>query len=127
MITQTLCDNFEDGWNRVQQEIYKMSQQHGFWPGGERNFGEALMLITSELGEASEAHRQIPKDERAGIVGHWPRSSSISEYSHVEEELADAVIRIMDLAAGFDMDLATAIAEKVRYNAGRSHKHGKAY
>lgn len=53
----------------------------------------------------------------------------------IEVELADAVIRIFDLAGGFNLDLGGAIAEKPAYNANRAdHKPenrkldgGKAY
>lgn len=52
-----------------------------------------------------------------------------------EVELADAVIRIFDLAGAYGMDLGGAIAEKLAYNAHRAdHKPearaaagGKAY
>jgi NTP pyrophosphatase (non-canonical NTP hydrolase) len=52
-----------------------------------------------------------------------------------EVELADAVIRIFDLAGAYDMDLGGAIAEKMAFNAERAdHKienrnadGGKAY
>jgi NTP pyrophosphatase (non-canonical NTP hydrolase) len=40
-----------------------------------------------------------------------------------EVELADAVIRIFDLAGAYRMDLAGAIAEKMAFNASRAdHK-----
>jgi len=42
----------------------------------------------------------------------------------VEDELADAVIRIFDLAYEMDIDLAWHIAMKVRYNEKRPFKHG---
>lgn len=41
----------------------------------------------------------------------------------IEVELADAVIRIADLAGALDLDLGGAIAEKMAYNATRAdHK-----
>jgi hypothetical protein len=40
-----------------------------------------------------------------------------------EVELADAVIRIFDLAGGYGLDLGGALAEKLEYNASRAdHK-----
>jgi hypothetical protein len=43
----------------------------------------------------------------------------------LEVELADAVIRIFDMAGGLHLDLGGAIAEKLAYNAQRAdHKPG---
>jgi NTP pyrophosphatase (non-canonical NTP hydrolase) len=55
--------------------------------------------------------------------------------SMLEVELADAVIRIADLAGALDLDLGGAIAEKLAYNAKRADHNpenraaagGKAY
>jgi len=90
---------------------------------GKRNVGELLMLCVSELSEGMEGHRKGLMDDK---LPHRPM---------LEVELADAVIRIMDLAGGFDLDIAGAIAEKLQYNATREdHKPanrakdgGKAY
>lgn len=70
-----------------------------------------LMLSVSELSEAMEGHRKgLPDD-------HLPHRSMI------EVELADAVIRIADLAGALNLDLGGAIAEKMAYNANRpDHK-----
>ena len=43
--------------NDLAARINKTSTEHGFWPVGGRNFGEMLMLATSELAEALEEHR----------------------------------------------------------------------
>lgn len=78
----------------------------------QRNVGEALMLTVSELAEAMEGHRKTLQDE------HLPHRMSL------EVELADAMIRIFDLAAGLGIDLAGAIAEKCEYNRTRAdHSH----
>ena len=90
----------------IQEAIEKMSQ---------RNVGELLMLQTSELGEALEAHRKDLNDD------HIPHRKGL------EVELADCVIRIMDASAGLGLDVGTAILEKLAYNRSRPHKHGKAY
>jgi len=71
------------------------------------NVGEKLMLITTEVAEAMEGHRKLLMDD------HLPHRTML------EVELADAAIRIFDLAGGLGLDVAGAIAEKLAYNATR--------
>lgn len=69
------------------------------------------MLIVTEIAEAKEGFRKNLMDE------HLPNRPSI------EVELADAIIRIADLAGALDLDLAGAIVDKIEYNANRAdHK-----
>lgn len=94
---------------------YERSQRKGFWPAfAKRNAGEALALMHSELSEALEALR----------IGD-PRSEKIPDYSQVEEEFADVIIRIMDWAGGTGLRLGGAIEAKIAHNEGRPKKHGK--
>lgn len=73
--------------------------------------GQKLALVHSEVSEALEGARKDKQDE------HLPHRKSI------EVELADAVIRIADLAGALGLDLGAAIAEKMAYNAQRAdHK-----
>lgn len=72
-----------------------------------RNVGEMLMLVVSELSEALEGHRRNCMDD------HLP------ERPMLEVELADAVIRIMDMAEGLGLDLAGAWRDKLEYNIRR--------
>lgn len=75
------------------------------------NVGEKLMLIVSEIAEAMEGHRKNLMDDK------------LPHRSQLEVELADALIRIFDLAGGLNLDLAGAFTEKMHYNASRSdHK-----
>ena len=85
--------------------------------------GEKLMLIVSEVSEAMEGHRKNLMDDK------------LPHRKMIEVELADAAIRIFDLAGAMGLDLGGAIAEKLAYNAVREdHKPesrkaagGKAY
>lgn len=74
----------------------------------QRNVGEMLMLIVSELAEAMEGDRKDKQDD------HLPHRKSF------EVELADALIRICDIAGGLKVDLPGAFVEKRRYNATRA-------
>ena len=81
-------ETFEYTWGRLSKSVFKNSVKQGFWEG-EVNDGERMALIHAEISEALEALRD----------GN-PSSSKIIEFSSLEEELADAVIRIMDYAFG---------------------------
>ncbi len=73
--------------------------------------GDKLMLIVTEISEAKEGHRKSLMDD------HLPHRAM------VEVELADALIRIADLAGAMGLDLAGAVVDKIEYNAIRAdHK-----
>jgi NTP pyrophosphatase (non-canonical NTP hydrolase) len=84
---------------------------------------QKLMLIVSEVSEAMEGHRKGLMDDK---LPHRPM---------MEVELADAMIRIGDLAGRLGFDLGGAVAEKMAFNRDRpDHKiearraiGGKAY
>lgn len=94
-----------------------LAAQCGWWTDpktGEqkdRNDGELIALMHSELSEALEAIRKDLNDS------HLPHRKG------VEVELADTVIRIFDYAGARNLDLGEAIFEKLIYNASRQdHK-----
>lgn len=105
-----------------------LAKQAGWWnsgPNGEletcnmsaghaperRIVQEKLCLIHSEISEAMEGHRKGLMDDK------------LMHRRMLEVELADAAIRIFDLAGGMNLDVAGAIMEKLEYNAQREdHK-----
>lgn len=72
-----------------------------------RNVGEMLMLVVSELAEAMEGDRKNLMDDK---LPHRPM---------LEVELADAVIRIFDIAVGLGLDIGGAYVEKMTFNSVR--------
>ena len=76
-----------------------------------KNVGELLCLVHSEISEAMEGHRKLLMDDK------------LPNRTMLEVELADAVVRIFDMAGGLGLDVAGAISEKLLFNAQRAdHK-----
>lgn len=78
----------------------------------ERNKGEMICLMHSELSEAMEGERKGLMDDK---LPHRPM---------VEVELADTLIRIFDYAGAYNLDLEGAYVEKRAYN--KTHADHKA-
>lgn len=92
------------------------------------NVPEKLMLVVTELSEAMEAYRHLPPKtlvDLSGGVALTPADTPILVVINFEEELADAAIRLFDLAGSLGIDLETAIAHKMDKNEERPTRHGK--
>lgn len=98
--------------SRLQSQVHQTALEHGWWEQP-RSVGEVLMLMVTELSEAMEAYRS----------GN-PPSSKITGFSQMEEELADVVIRLLDFAGAYDLDIEGALTAKMDYNETRPYRHG---
>ena len=101
----------------MQDGAYFNSRVHGFHEGkAGLDVPTKLMLIVTEISEAMEEYRT-------------GRNSSETYYTFgkpmgLPSELADAIIRIGDLAGILEIDLESIVQEKMKYNATRTHMHG---
>lgn len=111
-------ENENQTWYAVWQLVsvcHTASADAGWWTGIDRNdiwvISAKLALIHSEVSEALEGARKDAFDD------HLPHRKML------EVELADAMIRIADLAGALMLDLAGALVEKMEYNRQRQdHK-----
>lgn len=108
-----------EGVSILSSETHLASYRRGWWDGVtplniQYVIPTKIALIHSEISEALEGYRTDAMDT------HLPHRSAI------EVELADAMIRIADLAGFLDLDLAGAILEKMEYNANRADHNTEA-
>jgi len=88
-----------------------------------RNTGEMLMLVTSELAEALEGDRKSLMDDK------------LPKYKMFDVEIVDAFIRLFDIAGARKINLEEIFWAKMIYNAerfdhsieGRKLEGGKKY
>lgn len=134
--------------NELSKQVHQNAKNKGFFEK-EKNIGEMLALIHSEVLEALEADRKdrYYNPESGYVVGKdlslngskWAfdvvaeneeawKNWFVSEVKNTfQDELADIVIRVMDLAAFKGIDLESHIKAKMRYNSMREKYHGKKY
>lgn len=112
-------DNLALGVNGMQQLCHYLARNSGWWAEYDampteyrKHFvGGKLALVHSEVSEALEGFRKNMLDDH------------LTHRAMFEVELADAIIRIFDLAGSQELDLGRAMIEKLAYNQQRAdHK-----
>lgn len=114
-----------NNWNELRDRAYQTAKAHGFHKGDE-SVQHYLCLVVTELAEAVEADR---KRKRANIYRYQVESVTPQAPDHVEkhkdfcfeafikdtleDELADATIRLLDLSGMLDIDLDAKIPNMI--------------
>lgn len=98
-------------------EAHNNAVKKGWWDNTDRNIGELLALMHSEISEALE---------------EWRNNKQLTDIYYEEDrkpagfavEMADLIIRVVDTCERYDIPLVQAIEQKMEYNKTRPYRHG---
>lgn len=102
-------------------EVVENNKAHG-WHDDPPSLPECMMMIVTEAAEAVEAWRRWGTDDRTGALESW--NSSLPKPEGLGSEFADILIRLLDDAYLFGVDLAAEYERKMAYNRTRPFRHG---
>lgn len=102
-----------------QREVHRLAREKGWWPDD-----GAPITTESILAKLALVHSEVSESVEAARVGELEMHVKDGKPEGMAVELADAVIRILDLCEALDLDLHGAIENKHSFNRTRSHRHG---
>lgn len=75
--------------DKLAEEIFQLNKKRGWWDNMDRDTDETLQLVSTEVAEATEGYRKDLMDDK------------IKHRKMEEVELADALIRVLDLGGRY--------------------------
>ena len=92
-------------YNKLAEEAHENAVKHGFWETKVSN-EHCLMLVITEIAEMVEAHRVSRKAKTAAYNDMPNKQIGFEKFikNTMEDEMADIVIRLADLAGALGVD-----------------------
>ena len=127
--------------NELAKEVHENAVAHGWWEKPP-TLPEALCLIHAGLSEALEEYREgnpliygtcalAAEDckfsgvcDRVGRPGEGEGIDGPCKPEGIAVELADVILRTLDLMAALGVDVDAVVMAKHKYNLGREYRHG---
>lgn len=101
--------------NAMADECYAIAASKG-WHESSVPIANYVANLHGEVSELWEAYRRNALDKPC---------DKDTALTCLEEEVADIVIRALDMACDLGVDVARAVSLKCAYNRTRQHRHGK--
>lgn len=127
--------------NELAKEVHENAVAHGWWETPP-SIPEALCFIHGELSEALEEYREgnpliygtcalaaenckySGACDRVGHPGEGEGITGPCKPEGIAVELADVILRTLDLLAALGVNVDAVVMAKHKYNLGREYKHG---
>lgn len=104
----------------LEDHIERVNKANG-WYEDNRTFGDEIALLHSEVSEALEAYRKWGFKDATPMAGNVPNQP---KPEGVGSELADVLIRLLDMTKRHGIDLYAEYVRKMAYNETRGYRHG---
>jgi NTP pyrophosphatase (non-canonical NTP hydrolase) len=105
--------------NQTAKRAHEMAVKKKFWVGPAGEVSRKLLLIHAEVSEAAEELRR--QDGGKARIGEGGKPEGIAS------EVADVVIRALDLLYYLCPDVEDIVKAKMEYNSTRPDMHGKRF
>ena len=103
------------------KESLATSRSKGFEDTTIENLGSKLLLIVTEVAEAYEIVRDGIDPQKVWYYNDNGKPEGLGP------ELADIIIRTINVAEGLGIDIEAKVVEKMAYNKRREPKHGRKF
>lgn len=110
--------------NALAKMFQEVSVAHGFSTGSGSRL-ETIEKLILAIGEISEAVEELRAGHHPQDIYYNPEKPDKPEGFPIE--IADTIIRLLQLSAALDIDVDMAVALKNEYNKSRPYKHGKQF